>query len=381
MQEHSSWSPRKPTRVRRVLDRLKRLRYRVHYWKVLRELRRLNPEITRFTLTAAEKKRIKDYWAGLGIRSINLDWYRLFGATLGAVDERMVPEELFRVEFEHLLNDERMAAANSDKLMLARNFPDINQPVTVLRNIHGCYFDGSYVSVDRGAAWDLLRSRTGCFLVKPAAGSGGAFNIHRIEVDHGNVFENGRPLSQDFIERGLGGCNFLIQQFVSQHPAFAAFHPQSLNTCRIITVKMKDVCQVVCATFRMGRGNYVDNGHAGGLLCGVSTSGRLTPFAFDRQLRRYEEHPITGLAFKDQQLPHFDRLCTLAIAVHQRLLYHNIASFDMALDANSAACMIEVNLFGQGITLHQLLRGGPVFGDYTRQIFELAANRREELWQ
>jgi hypothetical protein len=377
MSGDSTWGARKPTRVRRALDHLKRWRYRVQYWKVLREFRQFNPRIAAFALSRADKRRIRDYWRGYGIRSINLDWYRLFGALLGKVDERMVPEELFRVELEHLINTECMAVAHSDKNVLARDFPDIHQPVTVMRNMNGRYFDSDYRPLTRGAAWDSLRSRTGSLLVKPAIDSGSGFNIHRIEVRDGQVVDDGEPLTLEFIERGFGGCNFLFQEFVSQHPALAAYHPKSLNTCRVITLRLEDEFHVIAGTFRMGRGKYVDNGHAGGLLCGIDAVGGLTPFAFDCELRRYGEHPLTGHPFTGQAIPHYDRMTELAVGMHRQLVYHNMVSFDIALDSEARPCLVEINLFGQGIEPHQLLQGRPIFGPFMDRVMDLAVRRRE----
>jgi hypothetical protein len=350
----------------------------MQYRGVLREFKGFNPAISRFRLSFADKRRIRNYWKSHGIPSVNLDWYRLYGAMLGRVDERMVPEELFRVELEHLINTECMAAAHGDKNNLARSFPDVNQPTTILRNINGHYFGGAYDPLSKASARQLLESYEGGLIVKPSIESGSGFNIHRIEVRDGRIHEDGRMLSFDFIENGFGGINFLFQEVIAQHSALAAYHPKSVNTCRVITIRLGDDFHAVAGTFRMGRGKHVDNGHAGGLLCGISEDGALTPFALDCELRRYETHPSTRHPFAGQAIPHYEEMKQLAITIHRRLHYHNMVSFDIALDQGSRPCLVEINLFGQGIEPHQLLQGRPIFGEFTDDFFRTAVRRRKD---
>lgn len=158
MHDNSSWSPRKPTQVRRALNVLKRLRYRAHYRSVLHGFKHFNAAVRRYRLSAADKRRTLDYWHSYGISWVNLDWYRLYGAMLGTVNERMIPEELFRVELEDRINTECMAEAQGDKNSLSRMFPEVNQPKTLLRNINGYYFDGDYDTLTRTDARGLLES-------------------------------------------------------------------------------------------------------------------------------------------------------------------------------------------------------------------------------
>lgn len=178
----------------------------------------------------------------------------------------------------------------------------------------------------------------------------------------GKIFEDDRALTFDFIEKGFGGKNYLFQEVISQHPSLAVYHPKSVNTCRVITIRLNDAIHVVAGTFRMGRGKYVDNGHAGGLLCGISDDGSLTPFALDCEFRRYDSHPITKHPFAEQAISQYAEMKKMAIDVHQRLNYHDMVSFDIALDTNSRPCLVALNLFGQGIEPHQLLQGRPIFG-------------------
>ena len=145
-----------------------------------------------------------------------------------------------------------------------------------------------------------------------------------------------RPLSLAEIER-IYVQDFVIQAGVSQHASLALFHPGSLNTLRVITLRLNDTLRLIAATLRMGNGSHVDNGHAGGLLCGVNIdSGALTRFACDVQFPKYDRHPLTGAAFR-RELRVVRQTKELALAVHARLPYFDVLSCDIAILDDGAA--------------------------------------------
>lgn len=65
----------------------------------------------------------------------------------------------------------------------------------------------------------------------------------------------------------------------------------------------------------------------------------------------------------------------MAIGVHQRLIYHDMVTFDIAIANNSRPCLVELNLFGQGIEPHQLLQGRPIVGEFTDELLQKALTR------
>jgi hypothetical protein len=331
-------------------------------------------------LSRNESRTIRQFWSRHGIGWINLDWYRLFKTLIGEADPRFIPEEVFRLAIEPVLCRRDVAMAYHDKNRLDSLFPDVQKPKTLLRNIYGRYFDGEYNPVDATQARRLLAQEDNCILKPAIGGTGSGSNVALLRVDQGETLIDGQRFTLTDIER-IYVQDFLVQQCIRQHPSLAVFHSQSLNTVRIITCRFHDEIHVLAATFRMGNGRHVDNGHAGGLLCGINIdTGALTSFAFDVNFRTYDQHPISGVAFRQRVVSGFDEIKRLALRLHDRLDYFDILSFDVCLLEDERPCLIEINTFGQGVEPHQMLKGQPLFGSLTNSVLELVVTRRRNGW-
>lgn len=381
MTAHELPSPLQPTTIRKGLGWAERLRYRWEYQRRLRViLKHVDPDGA-VRLTWTERQRIREFWKTYGIDFVSPSWYRLFKTLTGRVDPRFIPEEVFRVQMEPMLCRRDVAMAYHDKNQLDRLFPDVERPATVLRNIYGNYFDADYRPVPREAVTELLGAHPGQYILKPSiSGTGSGHNVARVDGSRDGFRIANTLLSLDDLER-IYIQDFLLQRIVPQHRFMAGFHPGSLNTMRMITLRLNGTVKPIAATFRMGNGSHVDNGHAGGLLCGVDLAdARLTPFACDVLFRRHDRHPITGESFANREIPSFAAVCDLAMLVHSRLPYFDVLSCDIGLLDNGAACLIEVNTIGQGVEPHQFLKGAPLFGDETEAVLTLIAERVGRGW-
>jgi hypothetical protein len=368
------------TLVRKTLQRAELVRYWWEYRGRLATLLKHAENGRSVRLDARERNDIRRYWAGYGITYINLDWFRLFKALNGAVDPRFVPEETFRTRLEPFLCRRDVSAAYHDKNQMDRVFADVPRPRTVLRNIYGAYFDEGYRPIRREAVPAHMARHSGAHFLKPAiSGTGSGNNVARIEVDGANFVIGASALSLADIER-IYVQDFVVQEAVSQHPSLAAFHPGSLNTLRVITRRLDDNLRPIAATLRMGNGSHVDNGHAGGLLCGVSIdSGALSGFACDVLFRKFAKHPLTGVDFTGEAVS-FARVRELALSVHARLPYFDVLSCDIAVLDSGSPCLVEVNTFGQGVEPHQFLKGAPLFDADTDRVLDLVASRARSGW-
>jgi hypothetical protein len=273
-----------------------------------------------------------------------------------------------------------VSAAYHDKNQMDRIFADVPRPRTVLRNIYGAYFDEGYQPIRRDAVAAHLDGHHGPHFLKPAiSGTGSGNNVARVEFVNGEFRLGAATLTLAEIER-IYVQDFVIQEAVVQHPSLALFHPGSLNTLRVITLRLNDTLRLIAATLRMGNGSHVDNGHAGGLLCGVNIdSGALSGFACDVQFRKYDRHPLTGAAFAGCFVS-FAKTKELALSVHARLPYFDVLSCDIAILGDGAPCLVEVNTFGQGVEPHQYLKGAPLFDTATEDVLSLVASRARSGW-
>ena len=381
MKSHPLPVHHEPTRVRRMLQVAELVRYRLEYRQRLAALRLTVASEGTSRLTRAERQSVRAHWRQYGIRFLSLEWYRLFKALLGHVDPRFIPEETFRTRIEPMLCRQSVSAAYHDKNQLDRQFPELLRPATVLRNIYGHYYDADYRPLARSQALPRLQARPGALFLKPAiSGTGSGHNVARVTAEPDGVRFGDRVLSLAELEN-IYVQDFLVQEGVVQHETLARFYTGSLNTIRLITLRLADQIIPLAGTFRMGNGSHVDNGHAGGLLCGVRlTDGQLTDFACDVAFRRHQEHPLSRVPFAGQHIPSIHRIVAMASAVHQRLPYFDQISCDIAVLPDGNPCLIEVNTFGQGIEPHQFLKGAPLFGEHTVAVLELVARRERSGW-
>jgi Sugar-transfer associated ATP-grasp len=368
------------TLVRKSLRRAELLRYWWEYRGRLATLLRHVEGGRSAQLDGRERTAIRRFWKQYGVSYVNLEWYRLFKALNGSVDPRYIPEETFRTRLEPLLCRRDVSAAYHDKNQMDRTFADMQRPRTVLRNIYGAYFDEAYRPVRRDAVAAHLADHHGPHFLKPAiAGTGSGTNVARVEFLDGAFRIGASAWTLSEIER-IYVQDFVIQEEVLQHASLALFHPSSLNTLRVITLRLNDTLRVIAATLRMGNGSHLDNGHAGGLLCGVNIdTGALTGFACDVLFRKYDRHPLTGAAFAGGFVS-FAETKALALAVHARLPYFDVLSCDIAVLDNGAPCLVEVNTFGQGVEPHQYLKGAPLFDEATEDVLSLVASRARSGW-
>lgn len=366
--------------VRKTLRRAELIRYWWEYRGRLATLLRHVDGAHSVHLEGRERDAVRRFWKQYGVSYVNLEWYRLFKALNGTVDPRVIPEELFRTRLEPLLCRRDVSAAYHDKNQMDRIFADLPRPRTVLRNIYGAYFDERYQPIRRDAVPAHLANHHGPHFLKPAiTGTGSGNNVARVEFDNGAFRIGASTLTLAEIER-IYVQDFIIQEGVRQHQSLAAFHPGSLNTLRVITLRLGDELRLIAATLRMGNGSHVDNGHAGGLLCGVNIeSGALGGFACDVLFRKHIRHPLTGTTFTGS-LVSFAETRQLALAVHARLPYFDVLSCDIAVLEHGQPCLVEVNTFGQGVEPHQFLKGAPLFDTATEQVLSLVALRARSGW-
>lgn len=359
----------KPSRLREFLNLAEACRYRFLYRKRLKGFNSTTG-FKKCRLNSQEKTEIRSFWRKYGLKQLNLDWFQLYKQLTGCADPDFIPEEIFRVHLEKRFNNIEYASRYSDKNSLDHYFEEFSRPETVLRKIHGRFYDEIYLTLSLSEALSLLKANPGHFVVKPTIDTGSGKSVNLIEIKKsGEIFVDGRLTSLAEID-DFYGKDFVVQKRVEQSSDLSAYHKKSLNTLRIITIRIRDQFAVVAATFRMGNGAFVDNGHSGGLLCGVDVgNGNLTHFAYDVEFQKYYEHPISKLSFKGRSIPNFSEIKKMAVSAHSQMLYASVVSFDICLDSKNRPMLIEVNTKGQGIEPHQILKGSPIFGQYTAEFF------------
>lgn len=182
------------------------------------------------------------------------------------------------------------------------------------------------------------------FMFKPLTGTCGK-GIQILEKEwneealHSLIDENCARLNDGFI----------LEELLVQVPEMAQFHPSSLNTIRIATVKYEEGVEVIAAFFRTGRGgNIVDNAGAGGVFGTIDIETGAIDAVGDEYGNNYEFHPDTGVKMKGFVIPKWEEAVELAKELAHIVEGNRYSGWDLAL-TEKGWVMIEGNARGQFI--------------------------------
>lgn len=152
-------------------------------------------------------------------------------------------------------------------------------------------------------------------------------------------------LYEDFRQKKL-----LAESYLTSDPALAKFHPASLNSIRVITASNPTApgapdFAVFGAGLRVGNGGRnVDNAHCGGIFCEIDPStGIVCTDGLDECGNVYLTHPVTGVPFRGQVIPHWDDILRLCRKASETLPCLHIVGWDVAVLADGSLELIEGN--------------------------------------
>jgi len=202
-----------------------------------------------------------------------------------------------------------------------------------------------------------------------------------LEEAKGNIMLNDREIRESELAKFLKKPQ-LIEEIVEQAEEYAAWHPQSLNTLRIITMRNPETRELYVerAIFRMGTGSsHTDNWCAGGIGVKVFSNGTLDKYGYfcDPSVIPVTAHPDTNKRFEGSELPHYDDAVELALRAHKIIRRINGIGWDIAF-TNRGPIIIEMNPF---FSIFQAQCGGvrkKVYKDYLPQAIK-NANRWADL--
>lgn len=138
---------------------------------------------------------------------------------------------------------------------------------------------------------------------------------------------------------------YLAEQFIESDASLAAFHPASLNTLRVITFRNGERFAVFGCGLRVGNnGLHVDNAHGGGIFCEVDPeSGRIITDGLDEHGNSYVAHPMTGVPFRNAQIPYWAEIKDLCRQASQTLPCLHVVGWDVAVLPGGQLELIEGN--------------------------------------
>ncbi len=142
------------------------------------------------------------------------------------------------------------------------------------------------------------------------------------------------------------GC-FLAEEVIVQVEELAEFHPASVNTVRVPTIRFDDEVVIVHPFFRIGRsGKTVDNAGAGGVICAVDVETGRVFAAADEHAKTYEIHPDTKKKIIDFVIPRWNEAKALVEELAQVVPDNRYTGWDLALTKDGWV-LVEANRRGQ----------------------------------
>lgn len=285
-------------------------------------------------------------------------WY--YASQNGIYDPRYIPNTLYYTKIDQYFNDRKLGWGFNDKNYYSKIFAGIPQPKTLIRKIKGLIFDEDYHQISIEQAIDLISSEWE-IICKPTLETGSGRDIR---------FWNTKKEKEQIRAFLMNDheADYAAQARIKQHSEMKRVHESSINTIRICSILMQDDVHILSSCLRMGTGGArVDNVTAGGISAGIREGGLLDKYAYAYYSgQRFEKHP-QGLVFDGFAVPSYDKAVELVKKAHPIIAHFRLASWDIAIDEDWEAVLIEANMRNSGINLHQF-SNGPLFGELTEQV-------------
>jgi len=298
---------------------------------------------------------------------INTVWYKYFTLVRQKEDPRYLPEDIWHVDMEPVLNNRSYSKTNNDKNLFHKAEYAGLFPTAFLHCIEGVYYNNSFFQIDLENAFKLIPDNTE-IVVKKALDTGGGKGVM--------FFHSKEDMNLEKTKTQFNN-NFVIQEKVRQHPWFARFNPDSINTIRVITYRSvkNEKVHVLQTLLRMGKkGSQVDNQSSGGIACGIDDSGKLNSWGCDKLSNRFYE--VNGFKFSEiDRIPCFEKLKNICIDIASGKFYERVLVFDTWRDTNNNIRLLEINNINIGIEDLQK-NNGPLFGDFTNEVLEFCSKNK-----
>lgn len=341
----------------------------LHYKRSFKKRINKNKVISNYEISQEVQRKTTELFEGKLNSSISFMWHKAYIAINDIEDHRYIPDDLFYKKIIPKVNRMDLVYAYEDKNNYNNLFGNILMPLTIWKNINGNLYDKDNQPLEKNHIRDiLLKSHNKSLVVKPSIKGGGGRGVE-VYTDY-QINENE---IRDLIEKidSYYKKDYIVQFFLDQHNLLNKIYPHSLNTFRIMTYRNNGAIKVISSVLRMGNlGSKVDNATLGGITVGVHANGLLNSFGTEHTaFLKYLEHPYTKFIFEGTVIPDFSEILEMSKSLHEKLLYFDLASWDIALNEHGFPVLIEVNLGYQGINLHQR-NNGPLFGEETVEILE-----------
>lgn len=173
------------------------------------------------------------------------------------------------------------------------------------------------------------------FIYKPLDDHSG----HGIEI-----FKSSDIDAEDFFKSKLEHGSFVLEELIEQGEETAKMHPNSVNSCRMLTFTTGNDVKLIGSTWRVGSGGAVkDNAGSGGMYAFINPrTGVVETDAINYHGIHFKQHPDTGTTFKGYQLPSWDEAVFLVKRMATFTQGSTLIAWDIAYSKNGWV-MVEAN--------------------------------------
>lgn len=307
----------------------------------------------------AHKKEISPYFSKYGYKVTGMynDFYSRFN---GIVSDQYVSMDLYYFYIIPCLDRLEFAKAYADKNNYWDLFRGDRQPVPIVRNRNGVFYDVESRLITQEEAVNICTRLAEPVVIKPTIETGEGRGVELISfMDRASVEKAFREYDQDFI----------VQRRLEQHADLAELNPHSLNSMRVLTYRSLDgsIHHIKDRTFlRIGGGVSIrDNMGSGGGACHVYDDGRV-----DDRVVHYKSVTIGSLSkdygVSDFRVPNFSSVLSYAKYLHEKLPYFDWIGCDISIGKDGEPDLVEFNVPPETGATQMVC--GPMFGDYLDEI-------------
>ena len=310
----------------------------------------------------AHKKELSSYYEQRGFKvSMMFDDY--FSSLNGIHSDRYLSMDVYYFYVIPALNRHDFKDAYLDKNIYSDLFPNVKQPVSIIKNIHGHFYrNGEEISMDK--AVEAVLQYQGNMIIKPTVETCNGEGVEQI---------NGLDAEQlkDWFQRY--DINFAVQEKVIQHPDLQQVNPTSLNSMRLYTYRRPDGSYEYLYPYAHlrfgGKGAIKDNVSQGGGTCLIDENGLV-----DDRVFRFKNLQVSSLkeetGVEHLVVPNYDKVIETLIKMHRRLPYFDFVGWDVTVLPDGEPLLIEFNLV-PSVEGPQMM-AGPMFGDFLDEVIERA---------
>ena len=187
---------------------------------------------------------------------------------------------------------------------------------------------------DRSIFLDFV-SRHSQFIYKPLNEHSG-HGIALINVDNLD--------KEEFFSSKISRGSFVLEELIVQGKETAKIHPESINSCRVVTFNLFGSIHILGVTWRIGTGKSIkDNAGSGGIYTAVNPeTGIVETDARNYKGDIFEFHPDTNLKFKGYHLPEWSTALSFIDEMAKHKEGATLISWDIAY-SDKGWLMVEAN--------------------------------------